>query len=136
MAVRLRHQLPRQLTAAALARRLVDQQLGRELDREQLEDVKLLASELVNNAVLHGVGRIEFIAEVDDDRVRVDVVDDGSGFVHQIRPVDLQQASGRGLQVVASVSTRWGHFEGTTHVWFELERREHRAAAAPPRRLR
>jgi anti-sigma regulatory factor (Ser/Thr protein kinase) len=129
MAVRLRHQLPRRLTAAALARGLVDQHLGRELDRDALDDVKLLTSELVNNAVLHGVGRIEFVADVDDDRVRIDVVDEGSGFVHQIRPIDLQQVSGRGLQVVESVSTRWGHFEGTTHVWFELERREHRAAA-------
>ena len=96
--------------------------MGDELDHDALETLKLLASELVNNAVLHGVGRIEFIADVDGDAVRIDVVDEGSGFTHQVAEVGFDEVSGRGLHVVESASSRWGVFEGTTHVWFELER--------------
>ena len=28
---------------------------------------------------------------------------------------------GRGLMIVESLSSRWGVYEGTTHVWFELD---------------
>jgi anti-sigma regulatory factor (Ser/Thr protein kinase) len=122
MPPRLECELPCERVAAAQARRLLDVRFAGELDPDELETVKLLASELVNNAVIHGDGKIKFGADHDCRRIRIDVVDEGSGFVHHVRQVGVHELSGRGLQIVDSMSTRWGLFEGTTHVWFEVDR--------------
>jgi anti-sigma regulatory factor (Ser/Thr protein kinase) len=122
MAPRLECELPRERGAAREARRLLERTLARELDRDELDTAKLLASELVNNAVLHGAGKITFAVGVEASRIRVDLVHEGSGFVHQVRAVGFDEISGRGLQIVDAVSSRWGVFEGTTHVWFEVHR--------------
>jgi anti-sigma regulatory factor (Ser/Thr protein kinase) len=122
MVPQLEHELCRRKTAAAEARRLLEDRFAADLHPEELETTKLLASELVNNAVMHGSGKITFAADFDKSRIRVDVVDEGSGFVHQVREVGFDELSGRGLQIVEAVSSRWGLFEGTTHVWFEVDR--------------
>jgi anti-sigma regulatory factor (Ser/Thr protein kinase) len=118
----LKCELPRQPSAAAEARRLLEHAFTSGLDRDDLDTMKLLASELVNNAVLHGAGKIKFAVELDTAVIRVDVVDEGSGFVHHVREIGFDEVSGRGLQIVDAMSSRWGLFEGTTHVWFELDR--------------
>ena len=108
--------------APGLARRYLERWYGDALDPEELDDAKLLASELVSNAVLHGVGRIELRAEVDDDRILLEVLDEGSGFEHVAREVPFNELGGRGLSIVETASSRWGIHEGTTHVWAEIER--------------
>lgn len=115
-------ELPRDPGAARLARRVVAERLGPDLDREQIDRARLIVSELVNNAVLHGRGAITLRAELDPRRLRVDVIDEGSGFERRVRESGFDQFGGHGLQIVDLESTRWGMFEGTTHVWFELER--------------
>ncbi len=58
---------------------------------------------------------------LDEDRLLVEVVDEGSGFERGLRRSDFEQIGGWGLDIVEEVSSRWGVHEGTTHVWFELE---------------
>ena len=105
-----------------MARQLLDERFGTSLTEVELDTVRLLVSELVNNAVLHGRGQITMKAQADARRVRVDVIDGGTGFERHIRHTGFDALGGRGLQIVEAESSRWGISEGTTHVWFELER--------------
>jgi anti-sigma regulatory factor (Ser/Thr protein kinase) len=87
-----------------------------------LQRAQLAVSELATNAFLHGCGKIVLCAELDRDRLLVEVIDEGAGFERELRPHDLHALGGRGLMIVDAEASRWGIQEGTTHVWFELER--------------
>lgn len=115
-------QLARDPSAGAKARRLVEDLAAGILADAELNRAKLLVSELVNNAVLHGRGTITFRADLDEDRLHVEVVDEGSGFEREVREQRGDVPGGRGLRLMDSESSRWGVHEGTTHVWFEIER--------------
>lgn len=115
-------ELPRGPDAPRAARRALEHWFGDPLGPEDLADAKLLASELVSNAVIHGRGQISLRAQLDEDRVLIEVMDEGAGFEHTVRKVPFDQVAGRGLGIVDTVSSRWGLHEGTTHVWAELER--------------
>ena len=121
MVVPIEVELPRDPIAASRARRLLDELSAGRLDANQLDRSKLLVSELVNNAVLHGQGKITLRADLDEDRVRVEVIDEGSGFERVVRDNALSHIGGWGLTLVETESSRWGVHEGTTHVWFEIE---------------
>ena len=122
-------ELPRSHDAPWLARKLLAQWFGPDLASDELHRTKLLASELVTNAVLHGQGTIRLRADLNEDRALVEVIDEGSGFEHEIRQREFDELHGRGLAIVESESSRWGVHEGTTHVWFELERQGPRLGA-------
>ena len=87
---------------------------------------QLLVTELVTNSVRHG-GRdhedhVEVRVHVDDDRLRVEVHDEGSDGA-PLEPHISPSESGFGLLFVNSLADRWGserHAEGTA-VWFELD---------------
>ena len=83
---------------------------------------KLLTSELVTNAVVHGQGRITLSAQADDERLLVEVEDEGAGFERTATRRAPGVAGGWGLDLVESESSRWGAYEGNSHVWFELAR--------------
>jgi len=63
-------------------------------------------------------------ARLNEDRLLVEVIDEGSGLEADVRERDFEnpRAGGRGLTIVDAESSRWGIRKGTTHVWFELER--------------
>lgn len=88
------------------------------------DDVLLVASELVTNAVRHGAGFAELSVEMDGEDVRIEVVDGGHAELHLPRPVPPPSAvGGRGLLLVRDVSRRWGagfDAQGRTLVWAEL----------------
>ncbi|MGA2926706.1 MAG: ATP-binding protein [Solirubrobacteraceae bacterium] len=113
--------LPRDTTAPGFARRLIAAQFVDVLDQTELDTAKLLVSELVTNAVLHGRGAISLRADLDEHRLRVEVVDQGYGFERAAAEPTFEQLGGRGLQIVDAASSRWGIRKGTTRVWFELE---------------
>jgi anti-sigma regulatory factor (Ser/Thr protein kinase) len=115
-------QLPRAPEAPACARQRIEEWFAAELDDAGLGTAKLLASELVTNAVLHGEGMITLRAALDDDRLLVEVIDQGSGFERTVDEHDFEKVGGWGLRIVDTEASRWGVHEGTTHVWFELER--------------
>lgn len=52
----------------------------------------------------------------------IEVIDEGTGFDRAIQTRELPQTGGWGLRLVDCEASRWGLHEGTTHVWFELER--------------
>lgn len=114
--------LPRDSAAPRIARGALSTSFGAALRPDELDDAKLVVSELVSNALEHGVGQIHLVADLDEDRLRIEVVDEGTGFAHTAREVPFNQTRGRGLLIVDTIAARWGIFEHTTHVWAEIER--------------
>jgi anti-sigma regulatory factor (Ser/Thr protein kinase) len=90
-------------------------------------DVELLASELIANAVKYGgEGTIQLQMGMAGKRLRVEVVDQGTGFQAKRRADDrdrddLETVGGWGLPIVEALAADWGSFEGSTHVWFEID---------------
>jgi len=72
-----------------------------------VEDVELVVSELVTNAMRHGRGEITMHLEVAQDRVVVGVQDQGAGRPAPRQP-DTTDSNGRGLALVALLATEWG----------------------------
>ena len=116
-------QIPRDRTAPAAARRAVERLAGT-VDDDLVPDVKLLVSELISNSVKYGGdGDVTLKIDVDGSRtVRAEVVDQGLGFVPVARDRPATEVGGWGLHLVQTLSNRWGVHEGSTHVWFEIDR--------------
>jgi anti-sigma regulatory factor (Ser/Thr protein kinase) len=115
----IRSTLPRAPECGAVARRLLTERAGDILAGQALEDAKLVATELANNAFLHGRGPIEFTVRLDGPTMRIEVVDQGSGASVRICD-EATDDGGRGLLIVDRIAERWGAYEGTTHVWAEV----------------
>jgi two-component sensor histidine kinase len=85
-------------------------------------EVGLLVTELVTNAVVHGLPAIHLqVCILGAARVRVEVFD-GSLSLPEMREPSLESTSGRGLQLVAGIASRWGarpQLNGKV-VWCEL----------------
>jgi anti-sigma regulatory factor (Ser/Thr protein kinase) len=115
--------LPRRRDCAAVARRLLEENLSARVGAPAMDDLKLVASELTGNAYLHGKGEIRLRIEWHGGRVRIEVTDEGEGEAVKIREEPPQNGGGFGLPLVQELSSAWGAFEGTTHVWAELDTR-------------
>src|SRR5439155_21627038 len=108
--------------------------------------VRLLVSELVTSAVVQGgageSATIEIRGSADEDAVRVEVSNPGSGFVYEpSRPREPGEQLGRyGLYLVGKLAGSWGVETGSpTRVWFEVSRTtppaahpEHEASGRTP----
>jgi anti-sigma regulatory factor (Ser/Thr protein kinase) len=111
--------LPRSPESAGAARKLVNDHTT-SLDSQQQQDAALMVSELVNNAVLHGVGAISLRIDVKGGAVRIEVADEGNVSV---APTPEPGAHGGwGLRIVEQLADDWGVLEGSTKVWFRLGR--------------
>jgi anti-sigma regulatory factor (Ser/Thr protein kinase) len=113
-------ELPRGADAPWLARRSLGDWYGATLRADEVHLAKLLTSELVTNAVLHGEGRITLSARLEDRRLVVEVADQGPGFEYTSGRRGFDHLRGRGLAIVDSESARWGIGDGLSQVWFEL----------------
>ena len=114
-------ELPRTLDAPAQARDALTQ-LAPSLPDHVLPDMSLLVSELVTNSVKyggHGPVRLEIMRS--EDTIRTEIVDQGAGFTPKERDGDLSRVGGWGLHLVEQLTDRWGTYEGSTHVWFEID---------------
>jgi anti-sigma regulatory factor (Ser/Thr protein kinase) len=115
--------IERDLSAPATARQAVDGLSGT-LAEDVLTDVRLLVSELVTNSVKYG-GEGALRVQIDTAgprKLRAEVIDQGVGFVPVVRDRPSTEVGGWGLHLVQTLSNRWGVYEGSTHVWFEIER--------------
>lgn len=112
--------------AVGIARRGLDP-LEREVGSAKLNDMRLLVSELVTNSVRHarsGEGdELELEVSVSGGLIHVCVTDHGPGFEASSRTPGDDPGSGWGLFLVEQLADRWGvSLNGTTQVWFEIER--------------
>ncbi len=112
--------LPRTPEAGARARRFVETCFGPRLGPLALDNARLVATELITNAFLHGEGDITLRASLRGDVFRLEVVDEGTGNAPAIREQPEGDGGGWGLRIVDTLALRWGAFEGTTHVWADL----------------
>lgn len=116
-------ELPHSRAAPGIARSWLADRFAAELGSVELfEQAKLLTSELVTNAVVHGRGKIELRARLDPDRLLVEVIDEGTGFAPRGPVSGWGAIGGFGLAIVESVASRWGIAQDATRVWFEIER--------------
>ena len=115
--------IPRDRKAPATAREAVEGLSGRVAD-DVIPDVKLLVSELVTNSVKYGgEGALRLNIDAAGPRkLRAEVIDRGVGFVPVVRDRPATDVGGWGLHLVQTLSNRWGVHEGSTHVWFEIDR--------------
>jgi anti-sigma regulatory factor (Ser/Thr protein kinase) len=112
-------------SAAAEARAAL-RVLDGKADTDALEDVRLLVSEVVTNAVRHARSprgaRIGLAVSVVGSAVRAEVSDGGSGFEPAARTKAQDEVGGWGLHLVDRLAARWGVDRGSaTRVWFEVD---------------
>lgn len=92
--------------AVPKARRFAVQALP-ELTGEPLDDVRLLVTELVTNAVFHAGAPVKVRIRRLPASVRIEVEDTGRGV--PVRALHSEgQMTGRGLALVSALSTAWG----------------------------
>jgi anti-sigma regulatory factor (Ser/Thr protein kinase) len=111
-------------SAAAAARNAL-LALEQRLDDQVLDDIRLLVSELVTNAVRHAEaprgGEIGLDVTIQDSSVRVEVADPGLGFEPTPRDNEMSRPGGWGLYLVDRIADRWGIARNRMNrVWFEI----------------
>lgn len=103
--------VPHEPTSAARVRHaLFDDLSGHDIDRDSIDAVVLIASELLANAVRHAVpGRsgLRVSWELDADTIRVEVVD-ADADTPSPRVPRATEPGGRGLTIVDALSYEWG----------------------------
>lgn len=134
LAAHLTADIARSSSAPLEARRALEP-LRTEVEAEVYESLRLLVSELVTNSVKYGgEGDIDLRVWVTPTVVRTEVIDQGNGFDPPAGPPDPGTVGGWGLHLVERIAERWGAFEGSTHVWFELRRPGTAGVAQPARK--
>ena len=90
------------------------------VDDGLLIDLQLIVSELVTNSVRYGPGEIIEIeiAVAESGSITGEVEDHGRGELAMREITD--EGGGFGLRIVDALASRWGVYEGSTRVWFEL----------------
>jgi len=114
---RLSTNLPRSPDSVSAARQLVNGHTT-SLGAQERQDAALMVSELVTNAIVHGVGAISLRIDVEADTVRVEVADEGN--VALAPSPEPGAHGGWGLRIVEQLADDWGILEGSTKVWFQL----------------
>jgi len=117
--------VPFEAASASLARERVGRMLaGVGIDGRSREDVMVVVSELVGNAVRHArplpEGGLRVRTRVDEGRVSVAVDDGGAISLPTLRVARVTSAGGRGLAIIDRISDGWGSErspDGTQTVW-------------------
>jgi len=117
---------------ASVARRVLSA-LESHLAPGLMNDLRLLASELVTNSIRHAAnGSAEAVGmevSISNEVVRLEVSDPGTGFEDATPRPAADKASGWGLYLVDQLADRWGVIrEHGTRVWFEIDRNPHASA--------
>ncbi|MDI3408910.1 ATP-binding protein [Streptomyces cavernicola] len=82
-----------------------------------VDDVSLVVSELVTNAVLHGGGHpVGFSVKYSAQDLRIEVTD-GNPVPAQVRSAELTEENGRGLFLVAALADSFGVSPDGTMTW-------------------
>ncbi|MEU9379958.1 ATP-binding protein [Streptomyces sp. NPDC048279] len=100
---------------------LLAQDLGLALSGQTLQNIELLASELIANAVLYTDAPCDVAVTRTDERLRVEVTDTDP-FLPSAVEAGPDEESGRGLLLVNALADAWGtrpEPNGKT-TWFEI----------------
>lgn len=116
--------LPSDVTAASHARRHVEGACAG-MSPETVDIARLLVTELVSNAVLHGSGTVLLTVACDRGDVRVEVYD-GSPDPPVVVDAEAMMERGTGLRLVAALASSWGtaqrgDAQPGKRVWFTLD---------------
>jgi anti-sigma regulatory factor (Ser/Thr protein kinase) len=116
--------LPPERSAASRARRFVRERCEHwNVPQSSIDDIELLVSELVTNAVLHARSEARVTVDRVGDRIRV-TVEDHSPVLPRLREYGPDAVTGRGVFLVDRLSNEWGvdasKDDGGKCVWFEL----------------
>jgi anti-sigma regulatory factor (Ser/Thr protein kinase) len=120
--VRTLYKIDAQPEGPAQARCIIAEELSSVLSASELDEVKLMVSELVTNGIVHGRPENDDIPVVLDvcvnGNIRCAVLDNGPGFAARTRE---RERGGWGLRLVEQLSDRWGMHcsPRRTEVWFE-----------------
>lgn len=111
-------ELARSPASVRIARQLVSAHTSG-LGAQRRADARLMVSELVTNALIHGTGTISLRIDVERDGLRIEVSDQGQV---ELRPSPTPGAHGGwGLRIVEQLADDWGVRAGSTKVWFRLD---------------
>jgi anti-sigma regulatory factor (Ser/Thr protein kinase) len=119
----VRRVFPGRQDQVACAREFIRRKLG---PCPVLDEAVLLTSELCANALQHTAsgngGSFEVTVFRGDHSLRIEVRDDGATTIPAVRPADDLEESGRGLELVALIASRWGQCgdEYGRSVYYEL----------------
>lgn len=116
---------PRELTSVAASRHWIRRVLvGHGAGEARCDDAELIVSELVTNALRHGLGEVVARVTVAGDEVQIAVTDSGAELP-QLRAQRTDQIGGMGLYIVQRVAGAWGvaPFPGGKTVWATLSLR-------------
>ncbi|WP_336205371.1 ATP-binding protein [Nonomuraea sp. LPB2021202275-12-8] len=111
--------LGEEMGSITVARRIARDALNAWDYRGHREDVLLVVSELVTNALVHGAGAPVLRLAGGPAQIRIEVHDAGKEWPKAREP---GPADGWGLHVIQQLCTRWGtsHREAGKAVWCEL----------------
>jgi anti-sigma regulatory factor (Ser/Thr protein kinase) len=111
--------LGRDMRSVGRARHWLRTFLDSQVGGGQLDDAVLVVSELVTNALRHGLGDVVLRASVDQDAsVRLSVTDSGPEQP-RLLPADPHRIGGVGLRIVDDLARSWGvsTFPGGKTTW-------------------
>ena len=114
----------RDLVSGRAARRFMTETLEVWDIGDLLDNVNLLVTELVTNAVVHAESDAEVAVVLTATRLRVEVADRGDGLPVP-RDAEDYATSGRGMALVDALAAGWGidpRPDGGKVIWFELDR--------------
>ena len=117
----------RDVVSVASARDWLSQFLGdHDVSAAVTADAILVLSELVTNALRHGLGEIVTRGSIDGRELRVSGTDAGAELPRTM-PLDPTRVGGLGLFVVGQISSGWGvsPFPGGKTVWATLTLNRH-----------
>jgi anti-sigma regulatory factor (Ser/Thr protein kinase) len=124
------HRLPYDVASIRSARGLVRDFAEDRLSGLRLDELTLMVSEVVTNAVRHGSpepdGSIGLRLEEDKDSLRVVVTDGGGPFAFDPGSVEDEKRNEHfGLLFVDRLADRWGlSLDGKKAIWLEVDARK------------
>ena len=114
--------LAREDSAVSRARHQLSDFLHHVVSPALVDDARLVVSELVSNALCHGLGEVVVRASLADHRLQLSVIDSSEG-APRLLSRERAGVGGLGLRVVDQIAERWGYarFPGGKAVWAVLD---------------
>ena len=108
-------------TPAEVRRSLAGLPAAARVPQAMLDDLALVLTELVSNAVDAGARSIQVALTEPPPHLHVAVTDDAQG-VPVLRAASWQDHRGRGLAIIEAIATSWGYTpgDGSKTVWAKL----------------